>query len=433
LNPPSRILANYTKIFKNVGDIQTQKSEEQPENPFASRAPPPDGYGLGLQAKGGKGKGSQPNAGNPFQTLGPMLDALSNGGKASGLEGKAKEDGSFQTTAEQQIPRAQAGAGQQPQGLTTNLGNPFQTLGPMLDGLTKGGNIPDAASQQDDEEEGEGEEDSTPPVGGQDSGPPAAQGARPGALQGAAGARGGARGKGSMGAAGGKGIRPYRGPQQPQKPRPNTPYGPWLENCRGPCGLSSGKQAAVTVSIKGINMRCRRYPDNFITDGNNLAHFSSPSRVDATCWSPSSPGTVGFQAMQNPVVAAAQLASAIAGRDLGYLRTRTGCYISVAEVNEQYISYPRVLNQCKISSRSKHWVGTLQPQYARKDCYACPSLGCASQDLGNVPFVDLDCWTIGDTVRGSPLWIKNKEKKCYFPGPIFDERGWAGEDFASLF
>ena len=133
--------------------------------------------------------------------------------------------------------------------------------------------------------------------------------------------------------------------------------------------------------------------------------------------------------MQNPIVAAAHLASAIAGRDLGYLRTRTGCYISVAEVNEQYISYPRVVNQCKIATRSKHWVGTLLPQYARKDCYACPSLGCSSQDLGSVPFVDLDCWTIGETVRGSPLWIRDKEKKCYFPGPIFDERGWAGKDY----
>jgi hypothetical protein len=431
----------YAKVAKNVGDILTQKSEEQPEEHVVSRAPPPDGYGLGPQAKGNKGKESQPNAGNPFQTLGPMLDALSSGGKASGLGGKAKDAGSFQTTAEQQIPKAQAGAGQKPQGLPTNLGNPFQTLGSMLDGLEKGGKVPDKAWQQDEEEEeGEGEEDAGPPVGGQGAGPPAAQGARPGALQGAAGAKGGRGGNGAMGAAGGKGYgamgaaggKGYRPNKQPQTPYPNTPYSPWWENCRGQCGLSSGKQAAATVSIKGINMRCRRYPDNFIADGNNLAHFSSPSRVDVTCWSPSSPGTVGFQAMQNPFVASAHLASAIAGRDLGYLRTRTGCYISVAEVNEQYISYPRVLNQCKIASRSKHWVGTLQPQYARKDCYACPSLGCPSQDLGSVPFVDLDCWTIGDVVRSSPLWIRSKEKKCYFPGQIFDDRGWAGKDYESV-
>jgi hypothetical protein len=389
----------------------TQKSKEKPDEGVVSRAPPP-------------------NAGNPFQTLGPMLDSYSNGGKASGLGGKGKEAGSFQNTAEQQIPKAQAGAGQKPQGLSTNLGNPFQTLGSVLDGLARDGKIPDAALQQDHEEEGD--EEATAPVEGQGAVPPAAQGGRPGALQGAAAAKGGAGGRGGMAAAGGKGMgfRPGRKPQQLQTPYPYTPYGPWLENCRGQCGLSSGRQAAVTVSVKGINIRCRRYPDNFIADGNNLAHFSSPSRLDATCWSPSSPGTVGFQAMQNPVVAAAQLASAMAGRDLGYLRTRTGCYISVAEVNEQYVQYPRVLNQCKTASRSKHWVGTLQPQYARKDCYACPSLGCPSEDLGGVSFVDLDCWTIGDMVRNSPLWIKNKEKRCYFPGKVFDERGWAGEDYA---
>jgi hypothetical protein len=356
-----------------------------------------------------------------------MLDSLSNGGKASGIGGKGKDAGSFQNIAEQQIPEAPASAGQKPQGLSANAGNPFQTLGSMLDGLAKGGKVPDAAMQQDEEEE-RGEEDAGPPVGGE-AGPPAAQGGRPGALQGAAGGRGGAGGKVSTGAAGGKsmGLRPGR---KPQTPYPYTPYGPWSENCRGPCGSSSGRQAAVTVNVKGINIRCRKYPDNFIADGNNLAHFSSPSRLDVTCWTPSSPGTVGFQAMQNPVVAAAQLASAMAGRDLGYLRTRTGCYISVAEVNEQYVSYSRILNQCRIASRSKHWVGTLQPQYARKDCYACPSLGCPSEDLGGVPFVDLDCWTIGDMVRNSPLWIKNKEKRCYFPGRIFDERAWAGKDDA---
>ena len=122
----SRILANCTqKLQKNVGDMLTQKSEEQPEEYVVSRAPPPDGYGLGPQAKGNKGKESQPNAGNPFQTLGPMLEALSNGGKASGLGGKGKDAGSFQPTAEQQIPQAQAGAGQKPQGPPTNLGNPF--------------------------------------------------------------------------------------------------------------------------------------------------------------------------------------------------------------------------------------------------------------------------------------------------------------------
>jgi len=234
-------------------------------------------------------------------------------------------------------------------------------------------------------------------------------------------------------AAAGKGgkTRPggYPRPPQLQNPYGSSPYGnPWIDVCRGgQCGgISSGRQTAVTVNIKGINIRCRKHPDNFITDGNNLAHFSAPSRVDVTCWTPSSPGTTGYQAMQNPFFSSGQWSAAIQGRDLGFLRTRTGCYISVAEVNEQYNNYQRSMNQCRIASKNKHWIGTMQPQYARKDCYACPSLGCPSQDLGSVPFVDLECWTMGDTVRGSPLWIKNKEKNCYFPGRIFDDRGWAG-------
>ena len=414
-----------------------QKSQEQPQEESESRGPPPvngNGSGQWEEERRAKGNERQPNAGNPFQTLGSLLGGSPNGGKSSGQGGKGTDVGPFPPSAEQQNPYPQTNAGQESQ---NNLGNPFKSLESILDNIAKGGRPPNPALQQDKDDN---EKDDANQTAGWQSPVPSGegfgaagqsgQGARQplSSLQGAASGKGGAGGKGSMNPAAGKGRRPNQPgiPKFPQTSYPGTVCNPWFENYGGLYGLSSGRQSAVTVSIKGTNIKCRSYPDSFIADKNTVAHFSSPSRVDVTCWTPSSPGTVGFQAMQNPIVAAAHLPSAIAGRDLGYLRTRTGCYISVAEVNEQYISFPRVLNQCKINSWSKHWIGALRPQYSQKYCYACPSLACSSEDLGSTPFVDLDCWTIGEAVRNSPLWIRNKEERCYFPGLIFDERSWAG-------
>jgi hypothetical protein len=194
-----------------------------------------------------------------------------------------------------------------------------------------------------------------------------------------------------------------------------------------------GVRSSITVSVSGTNIRCRRYPDNFIADANKLAHFSAPAKLDVVCWTPASPNTVGPRAPPNPYLIGNPIAALFIGPDRGYLRTKTGCYIAVAEVVEKRTDYSRILNKCTLAPGATHWVGTLQPQYSRKDCYSCAKLSCKSEELGSVPFVDLGCITVGEDVRGNTTWYKNKDLNCYFPAGVFEPTGYAGKLVSILF
>jgi hypothetical protein len=200
-----------------------------------------------------------------------------------------------------------------------------------------------------------------------------------------------------------------------------------------PAAGQGGVRSSITVSISGTNIRCRRYPDNFIADANKLAHFSAPAKLDVVCWTPASPNTVGPRAPPNPYLIGNPIAALFIGPDRGYLRTKTGCYIAVAEVVEKRTDYSRVLNKCTMAPGAAHWVGTLQPQYGRKDCYSCPKLSCKSNELGSVPFVDLGCTTVGEDVRGNTTWYKNKDANCYFPAGVFEPTGYAGKFVSAMF
>jgi hypothetical protein len=201
----------------------------------------------------------------------------------------------------------------------------------------------------------------------------------------------------------------------------------------GAAPAKAGVQNSITVSISGTNIRCRKYPDNFVADANKLAHFSAPAKLDVVCWMPASPNTVGPRAPPNPYLIGNPIAHLFVGPDRGYLRTKTGCYIAVAEVGEKRTDYSRVLNKCTMAPGAAHWVGTLQTQYSRKDCYSCPKLSCASTELGSVPFVDLGCTTVGEEVQGNTTWYKNKDQKCYFPAGVFEPTGFAGKFLRILF
>ncbi|KAF2675437.1 hypothetical protein BT63DRAFT_450423 [Microthyrium microscopicum] len=232
-----------------------------------------------------------------------------------------------------------------------------------------------------------------------------------------------------------------RSPGAIPRPKAQAPYGP------GPAGpppsvpsnhpVGAGGQSPppantgpIAVSLNGINIPCRDFPDNFIQNPEKLAHFSKPSRFDAVCWSPSSPNTVGPGAPSHPyVVANGGPAKSSSGPDRGFLKTKTGCFIGVTETADYTKKdYQTLLPGCKVVRGAAHWVGTLQEQYSRKDCYASPSLDAKSKDLAGQRVVDLSCFTVGQDVRGNTTWYQNKEEKCYFPGAVFNETGWAGTE-----
>jgi hypothetical protein len=179
---------------------------------------------------------------------------------------------------------------------------------------------------------------------------------------------------------------------------------------QGGNGGSNAQSGQATVTVRGINVPCRPYPDDFNADSSKAVLLSAPAKLDAVCWSGSTPGTLRAN-------------SANGGRDDGWLRTKSNCYIKTTEV-EEYREYSRLLQPC---GEVRHWIGTLSAQYSRKDCYYCPSTtSCGSEDLGSLPYVDLLCFTNGDDAGGNTTWYKNQGKNCYFPGAVLEPEGFLG-------
>jgi hypothetical protein len=166
---------------------------------------------------------------------------------------------------------------------------------------------------------------------------------------------------------------------QPQKPAPTygasnipswPPYSPTT-----PYPANEGKLAVTSVSTKQNQVYCRKYPDTISPDISKIQVIAaSGTRLDATCWAISELDSV-------PGV---------------WLKTVAGCFVHETNVQEQR-NFRSTLNEC---APAPHWVGTLQSQYQRKDCYKCTSLSCQSQNLGNLPYADLQCSIRGETVQG---------------------------------
>ena len=211
------------------------------------------------------------------------------------------------------------------------------------------------------------------------------------------------------------------GPYGPSVPyQPGSPYGPKFGGPQfgspnpfpprpvgesKPAGPAPYSSSDHTVSIRGINVPCRQYPDDYSPDPAKSILLSSPAKIDAVCWSASTPNT------------------SRRGDEAGWLMTKANCFIKVEEV-EEYRDYRRLLRPC---TEVRHWVGTLMEQYSRKDCYYCPSIStCGSEDLGSPPYADLLCYTEGDNISGNSTWFKNRGRECYFPAGVFDTRGFLG-------
>jgi hypothetical protein len=123
---------------------------------------------------------------------------------------------------------------------------------------------------------------------------------------------------------------------------------------------------------------CHRYPDTVNQDTSKLPHYTFATRLEVVCYTSSSMPYDN----QRPEAAT-------------WLKTNEGCYINAREVSERR-DYTTTLNYCVTPY---HFVGILQPQYGREDCYDCPSLDCPSRDVGTPPYVDVACSIEGDLVR----------------------------------
>jgi len=84
--------------------------------------------------------------------------------------------------------------------------------------------------------------------------------------------------------------------------------------------------------------------------------------------------------------------------DAVWLRTSIGCFVNEKSLQGRE-DFQAQLAPC--ADTGSHWVGTLQTQYKREDCYACTSQDCPSQNLGSGPYLDIDCYADGDVVAGN--------------------------------
>lgn len=145
-----------------------------------------------------------------------------------------------------------------------------------------------------------------------------------------------------------------------------------------------GKLASFTTTTQQNVAYCRKWPDTISSDTSRLRALPPLTSLDVTCWTtPSMPGEQGQ----------------VKGSST-WLKTDFDCYINEADLQTQMV-YPTILNQCK--ETKTHWVGILQEQYKREDCYQCPNQDCPSQNLGSGPFADVECFVEGSAVSGNRL------------------------------
>ncbi|TID20723.1 hypothetical protein E6O75_ATG05487 [Venturia nashicola] len=150
---------------------------------------------------------------------------------------------------------------------------------------------------------------------------------------------------------------------------------------------------SLSVTTRQDTVFCRRFPDTISSDNLGLRVFAGNANVELTCWTKAAIDGPAGRVNQNGL----------------WIKTSLGCYVK----------------WCRYQS-SPHFVGTLQSQYKREDCYSCPSLDCPSQNLGIGPLLDLDCSTEGTVVGGNNFWYKQVDENCFYPSRVFANTGFMG-------
>ncbi|KAE9982629.1 hypothetical protein EG328_010760 [Venturia inaequalis] len=207
-------------------------------------------------------------------------------------------------------------------------------------------------------------------------------------------------------------AQPYIAPQPAQQAQPAAPQlsppqpAQWTQSLTS--NSQAGKVTSISVTTKQDTVFCRRFPDTITSDNLGLRVFAGNANVELTCWTNAAIDGPAGRVNQNGL----------------WVKTNLGCYINDADVNARIKhNFQQRLEQCPVQA---HFVGTLQSQYKREDCYSCPSLNCSSQNLGVGPLVDLDCSTEGDAVGGSKVWYKQVDKNCFYPGGVFENTRFMG-------
>ncbi|KAF2434164.1 hypothetical protein EJ08DRAFT_730868 [Tothia fuscella] len=184
------------------------------------------------------------------------------------------------------------------------------------------------------------------------------------------------------------------------------PVAPAPANPAAPLSSSAKKSSLSLTTAQGASY-CRKYPDNISTDSSGLRILGQNSHVSVTCWTPST----------------------ISGTDPIWLKAESGCYINQKSFSGK-VDVQGQLSQCGGgvggSAGIRHWVGTLQEQYKRSDCYDCTSLDCESRNMGLGPYVDVDCSIEGIQVAGNTTWYRQADADCFYPGGVFTPTGWLG-------
>jgi hypothetical protein len=167
-----------------------------------------------------------------------------------------------------------------------------------------------------------------------------------------------------------------------------TPSSPVSSGRGGEGGRRRMGPATVLTTRDAVS--CRRYPDAVQASPAVLPVYPLATALQVTCAAaPSLPGNSGR----------------VDGDDL-WLKTRDGCFVNRAEVRlrrdgDEGMDAQLAVPRCE--EKPRHWVGMLQSQYSRADCYDCPSLDCPSKNVGEPPFVDMQCYEIGEMVRDDRL------------------------------
>jgi len=201
--------------------------------------------------------------------------------------------------------------------------------------------------------------------------------------------------------------RPYR-PEPPGNPYAIFPGNAPKPNIPEPKPKDSKRAStSIIIAANGNPVYCRNYPDTISPGRPNLPVYNVSTTLSATCWSePSLPGNSGR-----------------VDGEATWLQTDSGCYVNSAEVQQRQ-NFKDILNQC--NGMPKHWVGISKSEYTRLDCYDCASLDCPSQNVGEPPYVDLDCFQDGEDVRGNKTWFRNKDVGCFLPAEVFNANAYFG-------
>jgi hypothetical protein len=118
-----------------------------------------------------------------------------------------------------------------------------------------------------------------------------------------------------------------------------------------------------------------------VSDPYNVPKYSSGTKTEVTCFTKSEMKGVSSNIRGNPI----------------WLKTNEGCFVNEIEIQGKQ-DFQAILNYC---APPKHWVGTMNSQYSRVDCYDCTSLDCPSRNVGVPPYVDLACAIRGEAVQGN--------------------------------